>query len=126
MKTIAQQMNVKEFPFYMYDANGNVVYQENSSGFWSKFRYDTHDNKVYSGNSKGVEYKFEYDEWGNQIYYENSFGYCSKREFDESCNEVYYENSDGDIIDNRPKQVKEVSMADVEKKFGHTVKIVKE
>ena len=32
MKTIAQQLKVKEFPFIIKDSNGNVIYYENSDG----------------------------------------------------------------------------------------------
>ncbi len=38
---------------YVYDANGNETYYEDSDGFW---------------------YKFEYDDQGNKIYYEDSYG----------------------------------------------------
>jgi hypothetical protein len=34
MKTIAQQLNVKDFPFEIKDKNGNELYYENSNGFW--------------------------------------------------------------------------------------------
>ena len=33
MKTIAQQLNIKEFPFEITDKNGNEVYFEESDGF---------------------------------------------------------------------------------------------
>ena len=33
MKTIAQQLNVKDFPFTIRDKNGNVIYIEYSTGF---------------------------------------------------------------------------------------------
>jgi len=32
MKTIAQQLNVKDFPFCINDSNGNQIYFENSDG----------------------------------------------------------------------------------------------
>ena len=82
MKTIAQKLNVKEFPFKIKDKNGNVIYWENSNGNW---------------------YKNEYDSNGNQIYTENSTGGWCKREYDSNGNKIYYENSKGKIIDNRPK-----------------------
>ena len=82
MKTVAQQLNVTEFPFEIKDKNGNVIYYENSTGFW---------------------YKNEYDSNGNQIYCENSNGFWWKSEFDSNGNEIYYEDSKGEIIDNRPK-----------------------
>ena len=80
--TIAQQLKIKEFPFTINDKNGNRIYWETSSGYWSKR---------------------EYDAGGNVIHYETSDGFWSKREHDANGIRIYYENSDGEIIDNRPK-----------------------
>jgi len=82
MKTIAQQLNVKDFPFRIKDKNGKEIYSENSDGFWSKIKF-------YSN--------------GNEIYYENSNGYWFKREFDSNGNLIYYKNSNGNVVNNRPK-----------------------
>jgi len=81
MKTIAQQLNIKVFPFEIKDKDGNVIYYE---------------------NSKGYSWRSEYKD-GNVIYYENSKGYSWKKEYKDG-KEVYYENSDGVIRDNRPKE----------------------
>jgi hypothetical protein len=54
MKTIAQQLNIKEFPFEIRDKNGNEIYFENSNRYW---------------------YKCEFDSNGSDIYYEDSDGY---------------------------------------------------
>ena len=96
MKTIAQQLNIKSFPFQIKDANGNQIYYENSGGKWAKKEYDAN---------------------GNQIYYEHSGGYWVKREYDANNKEVYYEDSKGDIVDNRTK-VKEFSMDEIAKAMG--------
>lgn len=45
------------------------------------------------------------DKNGNEIYYENSGEYWEKRESDENGNVTYYENSNGNIIDNRLKEI---------------------
>ena len=82
MKTIAQQLNIKTFPFVIKDSNGNETYYECSNGFWAKREYDAD---------------------GNEIRYENSRGYWQKREYDADGNEIYYEDSNGLIADNRPK-----------------------
>lgn len=103
MKTIAQQLNVKEFPFEIKDNNDNVIYREKSSGYWFKSEYDSNGNETYCENSKGAWYKKEYDSNGNEIYFEDSDGFWCKREYDGRGNKVYLESSDGDIIDNRPK-----------------------
>jgi len=84
MKTIAQQLKIKDFPFIIYDKDGNRIYYEHSDGLW---------------------YRKEYDARGNEIYWEDSTGYWIKREYDARGNEIYRENSHGKIIDNRPKQV---------------------
>ena len=83
MKTIAQQLKIKEFPFIIKDSNGKEIYSENYKGYWGKR---------------------EWDSKGNVIYFENSYGQWEKREYDSKGNQIYFENSDGLIIDNRPRQ----------------------
>jgi len=82
MKTIAQQLNVKEFPFEIRDSDGNQVYYEDSNGFW---------------------WKSDYNSQGKEIYSENSFGFWWKSEYDSQGKEIYFEDSKGTILDNRPK-----------------------
>ena len=82
MKTIAQQLNIKEFPFEIKDNNGNQIYFENYNRYWSK--------RVYDSN-------------GREIYFETSNGYWVKNEYDSNGNVIYCEDSNGCIIDDRPK-----------------------
>jgi hypothetical protein len=85
MKTIAQQIKwdfKTNGDLEIKDKNGNLIYYEDSTGFWTKR---------------------EYDSQSNQIYFKNSKGFWAKREYDSQGNKMYYENSDGEIIDNRPK-----------------------
>ena len=96
MKTIAQQLNVKDFPFVINDKNGKRIYYENSDGAW---------------------YKREFDAQSNEVYYENSNGYWCKSEYDAQGNVIYYENSYGDIKDDRPKTV-EVTLQQIADKLG--------
>jgi uncharacterized membrane protein len=103
MKTIAQQLKIKEFPFKIKDSNGKEIYCENSDGCWSKAEYNSN---------------------GNQIYYENSNGYWSKSEYDLNGNRIYCENSNGTIEDLRPKTA-ELTMDDIAKKFGIDVNNLK-
>lgn len=56
MKTIAQQLNIKEFPFEIKDKNGNEIYCEDFNGFWRYW------------------WKREYNSNGNPTYYEDSDG----------------------------------------------------
>jgi hypothetical protein len=81
--TIAQQLNVTDFPFEIKDKQGNVLYSENSDGWWVKY---------------------EYDSVGRELYLENSDAYWRKSEYDSEGNRIYFENSRGVIIDNRPKK----------------------
>ena len=74
MKTIAQQLNVKEFPFEIKDKNGNLTYVENSNGYWEKSEYDSNGKEIYYENSNGSWCKREYDSNGNEIYFEDSNG----------------------------------------------------
>ena len=53
MKTIAQQLNVTEFPFEIKDENGNEIYYEDSDGFWVKQEWDSQGNRIYYEDSDG-------------------------------------------------------------------------
>ena len=52
MKTIAQRLNVKGFPFEIFDKKGNKIYFEDN-GFWSKMEYDSKGNRIYYEDSYG-------------------------------------------------------------------------
>jgi len=103
MKTIAQQLNIKEFPFEIKDKKGKQIYFENSDGFWTKR---------------------EYDQNGKEIYYENSNGFWTKREYDQNGNQIYYEDSNGYIEDNRPKVVK-LTLDEIAAKLNIPVELLK-
>lgn len=103
MKTIAQQLNVKEFPFIIKNSNGKEIYHENIDGYW---------------------WKMEYDSIGNQIYFGNSDGYWWKREYDSNDNQIYFENSYGKIRDDRSKTV-ELTLDEIAEKLGIDVKLLK-
>jgi hypothetical protein len=81
MKTIAQELNITDFPFEIKDKQGNFIYKEVEDGFWEKW---------------------EYDERGNKIYYENSNGLWAKWEWDSNGKQIYFENSKGTVVDDRP------------------------
>ncbi len=53
IKTIAQQLNVTDFPFVINDKNGNEIYWENSNGDWCRKEYDSYGNETRYENSKG-------------------------------------------------------------------------
>jgi len=102
MKTIAQQLGIKDFPFEIKDKNGNVIYYETSIGFWVKREYDSNGNEIYYENSNGFWQKREYDSDGNQIYYEESYGYVADNRPKPSCEGKIVE------IDGKKYQLKEV------------------
>ena len=97
--TIAQQLNIKDFPFIVKDKDGKELYYETSTGYW---------------------YKNEYDVNGYDIRYEDSTGYWRESEYDAEVREIYYKNSEGVIRDNRPKQV-ELTLQQIADKLGINV-----
>ena len=103
MKTIAQQLNLKDFPFEIKDKNNNQIYIEYSNGYCIKR---------------------EYNQNNNIIYYEDSNGYWAKKEWD-STGLIYFEDSNGEIIDNRPKTTPEYTMEELIAKVGYEFKIKK-
>jgi hypothetical protein len=52
-KTIAQQLKISEFPFFIKDKNGNLIYYETSYGHWCKYGYDQNRKVIYSEASYG-------------------------------------------------------------------------
>jgi hypothetical protein len=55
--TIAQQLKIKDFPFFIKDKYGNEIYYEDSIGLWSKWsksEYDAYGNEIYRETSDGV------------------------------------------------------------------------
>jgi len=116
MKTIAQQLNVKEFPFEIKDKNGNQIYFENSEGSWLKREFDSNGKEIYIEYSNGSWAKREFDSNGNEIYFLTSYGFWLKTEYDSNGNLIYYENSDGVVIDNRPKPSCEGKIVEIDGK----------
>lgn len=53
MKTIAQQLNVKEFPFEIKDKNGNQIYFEGIHEYWIKREFDSNGDTIYYETSNG-------------------------------------------------------------------------
>jgi hypothetical protein len=104
MKTIAEQLNIKDFPFRIKDKNENVIYYEASDKSWVKS---------------------EYDENWNEIYREDSKNFWVKREYDENGNEIYWEDKNGLLTDNRPKKVPEYTMEELTEILGKEFKIKK-
>lgn len=53
MQTIAQQLNIKEFPFEIRDKDGKILYYEDSDGDWYKREFDSKGNEKYYENARG-------------------------------------------------------------------------
>jgi len=103
-ETIAQFLNIKDFPFTIKDKDGNQIYHECSDGYWIKREYISN---------------------GKEIYIENSHGYWSKREYDSNKNLIYCEDSNGIFEDNRPKPVVEMTLQQIADKLGMDVKSIR-
>ena len=123
-KTIAQQLNIKDFPFEIKDKNGNQIYYDDSNGYWEKSEYDQNGKQIYYEDSSGYWEKREYDQNGNQIYFEKSNGYWEKREYDQNGKIIYVENSNGYIEDNRPKVV-ELTLDEIAAKLNIPLNLLK-
>ena len=117
-KTIAQQLNITNFPFEIKDEKGNRVYYEDSTGYWVKRHFDEKGNRIYYEDSTGFWAKYQFDEKDNEVYCENSTGYWAKSQYDEKGNRICYETSNGYIVDNRPKQTVEITLDEIAKKFN--------
>ena len=65
MKTIAQQLKIKDFPFIIKNKDGNEIYCENSDGSWCKREFDTNGKKIYHEYSTGYWWKSERDANGH-------------------------------------------------------------
>lgn len=113
-KTIAQFLNVKEFPFFIKDDSGNVIYRENKDGFWRKANFNNQNKEIYFENSLGTWVKREYDQNGFQIYFENHTGFWEKTEYNQSGGIIYFETVDRIIKDNRPKPKPQPGTLDIE------------
>jgi len=124
-KTIAQQLNIKKFPFIIEDDEGNKTYSENSDGFWYRYEYDDNGNITYQENSNGFWYRHEYDDEGNETYHEYSNGFWCRYEYDDDGNETYYEDSSGYKRGTKKGTIKELSMNDIAKLVGIPVENLK-
>jgi len=117
-QTIAQFLNIKDFPLEIKDNKGNQIYIEDSNGYWQKYEYDDKGNVIRYEYSNGYWCKYEHDDKGNVIRYETSAGYWIKREYDDKGNLIRYEDSYGASIDRRPKPIIELTLEDIAKLKG--------
>ena len=144
--TIAQQLNVTEFPFEIKTNAGLPVYTENQDGEWYRFEYNANGEIVRYETSTGYWYTWEYNDRGMRIRYDCSDGYWSKCGYDADGNEIWYVNSNGEwnsceydaagsIIyrethegvkfDERNRKAVELTMDEIAEKLGIDVKDLK-
>jgi hypothetical protein len=89
MKTIAQQLNVKDFPFIIRDNDGVMIYWEESDGFWERWEYDSSGREKYFEDSTG--FKRELDFKKNEIVCSSPNGLA--KGYDENGNMVFFDDS---------------------------------
>jgi hypothetical protein len=121
--TIAQQLNVKDFPFFIKDKQDKEIYREWSDGLWLKREYNANGYQTRFEDSDGFWWKKEYNANSQSIGFENSNGYWEKSEYNADGYLIYHENSCGLIKDNRPKV--ELTLDEVATKFGIDVNQLK-
>jgi hypothetical protein len=64
----------KKLNFRYLEWYGNLIYTENSDGYWDKREYDDNDIMISYENSNNEWYIWEYDDKGREIYYEDYGG----------------------------------------------------
>ncbi len=67
MKTIAEQLNIKEFPFEITDKNGCIIYFENLDKRWYKQEFDSNSNIIYFENSNGFIKGSRPQDWEGKV-----------------------------------------------------------
>lgn len=92
--TIAEQLNVKDFPFRIKDKQGNQLYYEDSIGFWAKYEYDSLGREKYYENSRGeiIDNRPKPDTTHGEGWDELAYGSVGKK--------VYHINSDAETKPN--------------------------
>lgn len=66
MQTIAEQLEIKDFPFLKKDKQGRIIYLEDENQFWVKFKYNSNGNLTKWQTSKAIII-WKYDSQGNVI-----------------------------------------------------------
>ena len=54
MKTIAQQLKIKDFSFIIKNKDGNEIYCEDSDGYWWKSEFDANGKEIYYEDSDRI------------------------------------------------------------------------
>lgn len=116
--TIAEQLNIKEFPFIIKDKNGRTTYCETRGRSWERHEYDSNGNITYYENSNKYWHIKQYDSNGKEIYYENSNKYWVRYEYDSNGDITYYEDSNGKKYGPSKAPIVELTLEDIAKLKG--------
>jgi len=73
-KTIAQELNITQFPFEIRDSKGNLIYYERKDGYWARWKRNDYGSTIFYENSDNFWERWEYNSEGKEIYYKNSEG----------------------------------------------------
>ena len=95
MKTKAQKLNIKDFPFEIHDKDGNEIYYELSDGYWVERTFNSKGKILTYKDSTGYSFECTYDSNGKILTFKNSDGYWSERTFDDNGNRLTYKDSEG-------------------------------
>jgi YD repeat-containing protein len=122
--TIAQQLNIQQFPFSIKNEAGQEIYIEDAIRNWVKKEYDEQDRTTRYESSSGPWAKWEYDAAGHVTRYEESTGYWYKSEYNTNGRRIYFESEGKVLRDDRPKTV-ELTMDEIAEKLGIDVNLLK-
>jgi len=105
---ILEKQNNKKY----FDDKGNLIKDENTSGYWIKYEYNSNNDLIKTEESSGYWVKLEYDSNNNNISLEYSNGSWIKYEYDLNNNRIKFESSDGALYkyeyDDNGKYIKTV------------------
>ena len=62
------------FPIRITDANGRLIYREDSDDYWERYERDAKGRPTYSEDSNGYWSRWERNADGNMVYYEDCTG----------------------------------------------------
>jgi YD repeat-containing protein len=93
--TIAQQLNIQQFPFSIKNEAGQEIYCEYENGYWFKREYNSKNGITRYEDSDGDWRSYEYDAQGNMICVKDANGYWDKREYNADGKETRLETFSG-------------------------------
>jgi len=124
MKNIKEYLGSEDKEIVLYHKNGEmrIEYLEDSGGFWWECTYDNNGNKLTYKDSSGYWGEHTYDDNGNELTYKNSKGYWWEYTYDDNGKQLTYKTARGV---ERGFDIEEMTMEEVCKALGKTIKITK-